>query len=98
MNLIQVDPLMLDGVASKMEESNRHFLEQSTTLLQTVETMQSSWSGKDNLSFTASIFKYEPIFKQLYMLCSSYIDFLRQSSANYRSMQEEIASQASQLK
>lgn len=97
MKTIYVESEELDATASKMEDANNSYQHNCNLLFQTVESLKNSWQGKDNIAFSMQIQKYESDFKELSILCTQYIEFLRHSAAAYREMQEDLAAQASHL-
>lgn len=97
MRTIQVDPAQIDACAARMEASNQEYLQCVTKLFATVDMMQRAWSGKDNLAFTAEIQKFEGDFRQMSLLCSYYVDFLRSSSRAYQDTQDELTVQANRI-
>lgn len=97
MRQIKVDPQQLEACASRMDEQNQDYQRTYAALFSAVETMKSSWQGKDNMAFSNQIEKFEGDFRELSVLCSQYAEFLRSSARAYREMQNDLASQASHL-
>ena len=52
---------------------------------------------RDNLAFTTKLSALQSDFKQLSILCTEYIEFLRNSARSYRNTQDELTSQAGML-
>jgi WXG100 family type VII secretion target len=97
MKKILVDSEQLDVAANRMEEENENYMRNTESLFDAVDTMASAWQGKDNAAFTTRISGYEQDCRQLSLLCTSYIEFLRNSARAYRETQDELTSQAAHL-
>ena len=97
MRKIFVEPEQILSCAARMENTNQDYLREINEFFTVVENMATSWQGKDNLTFTNRISKFDGDFKQLSLLCTQYIEFLRNSSHAYREVQDELVNQASQL-
>ena len=97
MRKITVEPDQLDSAASRMEDENESYMRSTDELFSTVDTMSAAWQGKDNMAFTSKISGYHADCRQLSLLCTQYIEFLRSSSRAYRETQDELESQASHL-
>ena len=93
MRKITVEPMQLEACAMRMEERNSSYLKNVATLFSAVDAMNAGWQGKDNLAFTTK----QSDFKQLSILCTEYIEFLRNSARSYRNTQDELTSQAGML-
>ncbi|MCI5723658.1 MAG: WXG100 family type VII secretion target [Erysipelotrichaceae bacterium] len=97
MRKITVEPMQVDACAMRMEEKNTSYLRNVNELFSAVDAMNVAWKGKDNQAFITKITALQSDFKQVSILCSEYIEFLRNSARSYRNTQEEIASQAQML-
>ncbi|MDO5110023.1 MAG: WXG100 family type VII secretion target [Erysipelotrichaceae bacterium] len=97
MKKIMVDYESLDSAASRMEEENNQYMRNTEELMATVENLSASWQGKETSEFAAKVANYHADCRQLSMLCTQYIEFLRNSSRAYRETQDELAAQASHL-
>ncbi len=92
MRKISVEVEQLESCAARMEEKNQDYLSHCNALFACVETMQNVWKGQDNTAFTNRISAYESDFRQLHMLASQYVDFLRNAARSYRNTQQELTS------
>ena len=97
MRTISVEPGQLESCAARMEDKNQDYLRCMQDLFAAVDMMSSAWKGKDNMTFTSQIERFETDFRQLSILCSQYSDFLRNSARAYRDTQDELTSQANAL-
>lgn len=97
MRTITVEPSTLESCAARMEEENQDYQSAYRQLFEAVDTMKAAWQGKDNTAFSNQIYKFESDFKEIFLLCSQYSEFLRNSARAYREMQDDLASQASRL-
>ena len=97
MKKITVDYDSLDSAAARMEEENNQYMRNTEELMSTVENLSASWQGRETSEFAAKVSNYHADCRQLSMLCTQYIEFLRNSSRAYRETQEELASQAARL-
>ncbi|MDO4415266.1 MAG: WXG100 family type VII secretion target [Erysipelotrichaceae bacterium] len=97
MRKITVEADQLDACAVRMEEENQNYMRNTEELFNAVDTMSAAWQGKENAAFTSKIGSYHSDCRQLSLLCTQYIEFLRNSSRAYRETQDELTSQASHL-
>ena len=97
MRKITVEPMQLEACAMRMEARNTSYLKNVATLFSAVDAMNAGWQGKDNLAFTTKLSSLQSDFKQLSILCTEYIEFLRNSARSYRNTQDELTSQAGML-
>ena len=97
MRKITVEPDQIDACAIRMEDQNQNYMRNTEELFNAVEAMSAAWQGKENTAFTTKISGYHSDCRQLSLLCTQYIEFLRSSSRAYRETQDELTSQASHL-
>lgn len=97
MRKIAVELEQLEVCAARMEEKNQDYLMHCNALFASIEAMQNAWKGADNTAFTNQICSYESDFRQLSVLASQYVDFLRNAANSYRNTQQELASVANGL-
>jgi WXG100 family type VII secretion target len=97
MRKITVEPEQLESCALRMETRNQDYTAGCASLFSAVDSMGSSWRGKDNAAFVSQISKYQTDFRQMSVLCTQYSDFLRNSARAYRDTQDELTSQAGYL-
>ncbi len=97
MKRILVEPEQLEACASRMDQQNQNYQKSYAQLFNAVDTMQSAWTGRDNIAFSSRIRKFESDFRQMSVLCAQYSEFLRTSARAYRQTQDELTSQASRL-
>lgn len=97
MRRIIVDPAVLEATASKMELLNSEYHQTVSALYEGVDLLAQSWQGKDNLAFTSQIKGFDQDLREIYALCTQYIEFLRASARGYRNTQSELAAQANAL-
>ena len=94
---IQVEPQQIEQSANRIEEQCIAYEKAYRELYQCVETMQSVWKGKDNLAFATQIEGFQGDFLMMLRLLRQYIEFLRNSAASYRSVQEDRVAKARAL-
>jgi WXG100 family type VII secretion target len=97
MRSIAVEPEQLEASAARIEEHNQDYSRAYAQLFDAVDTMKAGWQGKDNTAFSTQISKFQTDFREMSVLCSQYVEFLRNSAKSYRQMQEDLASQAANL-
>lgn len=97
MRHIMVEPAVLENSAALMEQLNAEYHQTVSLLYEDVDLLSQSWQGKDNLAFTSQIKGFDQELRQIYALCSQYIEFLRTSARAYRDTQNELVSQANAL-
>ena len=97
MRSITVEPELLDASAARIEDSNQDYVRAYTALFEAVDTMKSAWQGKDNTAFSNQISKFQTDFREMSVLCGQYAEFLRNSAKSYRSVQDDLTSQANAL-
>ncbi len=98
MRNITVEPFVLEQTASIMEQLNAEYHQNVSALFEGVDLLAQSWQGKDNLAFTSQIKGFDQQMRQIYSLCTQYIEFLRTSARAYRDTQNELISQANALR
>ncbi len=97
MRSIAVEPEQLEASASRIDDSNQEYIRAYTNLFEAVDTMKSGWQGKDNTAFSNQISKFQSDFREMSVLCGQYAEFLRNSAKSYRSVQDDLTSQANAL-
>ncbi len=97
MRHITVEPAVLESSAMMMEQLNAEYHQNVSALFEGVDLLSQSWQGKDNLAFTSQIKGFDQDMRQIYALCTQYIEFLRTSARAYRDTQNELVSQVSSL-
>ncbi len=97
MRKITVEADQLVACAGRMEEENQNYMRNTEELFNAVDAMGAAWHGKENTAFTNKISGYHSDCRQLSLLCTQYIEFLRNSARAYCETQDELASQASHL-
>ena len=97
MRHITVEPAVLENSAMMMEQLNAEYHQMVSALFEGVDLLSQSWQGKDNLAFTSQIKGFDQDMRQIYALCTQYIEFLRTSARAYRGTQNELVSQVSSL-
>ena len=97
MRKISVESDQLIACAGRMEEENQNYMRNTVELFNAVDAMGAAWQGKENTAFTNKISGYHSDCRQLSLLCTQYIEFLRNSARAYCETQDELASQASHL-
>ena len=97
MRHITVEPAVLENSAMMMEQLNAEYHQMVSALFEGVDLLSQSWQGKDNLAFTSQIKGFDQDMRQIYALCTQYIEFLRTSARAYRDTQNELVSQVSSL-
>ncbi|MBE6108090.1 MAG: WXG100 family type VII secretion target [Erysipelotrichaceae bacterium] len=98
MRNITVEPYVLEQTAAMMEQLNTEYHQNVSFLFEGVDLLAQSWQGKDNLAFTSQIKGFDQQMRQIYALCTQYIEFLRTSARAYRDTQNELISQANALR
>lgn len=97
MRSIAVEPEQLESCAARIDESNQDYTRAYSQLFEAVDTMKAAWQGKDNTAFSNQIAKFQSDFREMSVLCGQYAEFLRSSAKSYRSVQDDLASQAGAL-
>ena len=97
MRTIIVEPALLENAASLMEQLNTEYHQNVSALYEGVDLLAESWQGKDNLAFTSQIKGFDQELREIYALCTQYIEFLRASARAYRDTQSELVAQVSAL-
>lgn len=97
MRKIIVDPSKLEISSNKISNDAQEYQKLFTQLFEEVNILKNAWDGKDNIAFTDQIKGYEDDFKQIYILCEQYSEFLKASAKAYRETQDELASQVKRL-
>ena len=97
MRRITVDPAVLESTASKMELLNNDYHQTVSALYEGIDVLSQSWQGKDNLAFTSQVKGFDQDLREIYALCTQYIEFLRASSRGYRQTQDELTAKANAL-
>ncbi len=97
MRHITVEPAVLENSAMMMEQLNAEYHQMVSALFEGVDLLSQNWQGKDNLAFTSQIKGFDQDMRQIYALCTQYIEFLRTSARAYRDTQNELVSQVSSL-
>lgn len=97
MRTINVDYNMLLQSASYIEELNNEYKRLYTQLNTDVDTLSSTWNGKDNIAFTNQIKGFNDDFNQMNLLLTQYVTFLKNSAESYRQTQEELVNHVQRL-
>ena len=97
MKKIIVDPSILDKIATKIIQEANEYQRAFKQLFEEVNLLGNSWQGKDNIAFTNQIKGFEDDFRQIFILCEQYSDFLKTSARAYRETQDELLNQAKRL-
>ncbi len=94
---IIVETTQLDTAAGKVEELATNYFEEYTKLYELVTELQNAWAGADNTAYTNQINEFKDDFQRMKNLMDDYAQFLRETAAKYRSVQEEIKTGAQKL-
>ena len=97
MRQIFVEPERLEQIAGKIEQAGDDYKRLYQSLLAEVDKLSLAWSGKDNRAFVEQIEAYGNDFRQMAVIISQYVEFLRNSSRAYRETQDELYAQAQKL-
>ena len=94
---IVVDPVKLNTTANTIEGYAGEYKKTYEQLLNEVDAMASSWSGTDNVSYTAQIKGFTDSFQNMYNLMNEYVTFLRNSATAYTTAQTNVEQAAKKL-
>ncbi len=98
MKKIYVEQERLINCANNVDDLNMEFQRLKGTLLEKVETLSSSWSGKDNQAFVSEITEYGTVMNSMSTIMNQYADFLRNSANAYQRTQEEVYNEALKIR
>jgi Uncharacterized protein conserved in bacteria len=90
MNIIQVEPSILETTANKMELKNNNYQATYQQLIQAVDQTSAFWTGKDQIAYVNEIMEFENKLLKLNILLNEYSDFLKKSARAYRLTQDSI--------
>lgn len=94
---IVVETSQLDSAAGRVEDLANTYKTNYTGLFSTVQALQSSWSGTDNIAFTNQIEGFRDDFQRMEQLMRDYAAYLRKTATTYRDTQNSIAQSAKSL-
>lgn len=94
---IIVETAQLDTAAGKVEELSKNYFDEYTKLYGLITELQNAWAGTDNTAYTNQINEFKDDFQRMKSLMDDYAQFLRETAAKYRAVQEEIKSGAQKL-
>lgn len=97
MRNINVDYNMLMQSSSYIEELNNEYKRLFTQLNTDVDTLSTTWNGKDNVAFTNQIKGFNDDFNQVNLLLTQYATFLKNSAQSYKQTQEELVNHVQRL-
>ena len=97
MKKIIVDPYVLENSSTKIEQLTQEFNVAVSQLYDSVDTLSTTWIGKDNIAFNNQIRGFNEDFKKLYLMCLQYSDFLKASAYAYKDTQNEVCAMAHKL-
>ena len=98
MRTIFVEPERLDSIANNIQDANQEYDRTYQAIYEQVDKMSLSWKGKDNVAFTNQIRSFENDLRQISIIMRQYADFLHNTARAYRETQDELTTQANQLK
>ena len=98
MRTIFVEPERLDSIANNIQDANQEYDRTYQAIYEQVDKMSMSWKGKDNVAFTNQIRTFENDLRQISIIMRQYADFLHNTARAYRETQDELTTQANQLK
>ena len=94
---IVVETARLDQTAARVEELAGTYNSTYMKLFQTVQEMQSAWSGEDNVAFTNQIEGFRDDFQRMEQLMKDYAAYIRKVAASYRDTQDSVTASAKTL-
>ena len=97
MKKIIVDPYVLETSSIKIEQLTQDFNIAVSQLYDSVDTLATTWIGKDNMAFNDQIKGFNDDFKKLHLMCLQYSDFLKTSAYAYKDTQNEVCAMAYKL-
>ncbi len=98
MRKISVEPQQVLKVAERVDASNDDYQRLYRDLYAKVDLLAGVWKGKDNVAFVEEIRSYESNFQRISIIMRQYSDFLRRSISAYEGTQNELYTQARQLR
>ena len=88
---------MLIQSANYIDELNDEYKRLFTQLNTDVDTLSTTWNGKDNIAFTNQIKGFNDDFNQTNLLLTQYSSFLKNSAQSYKQTQEELVNHVQRL-
>lgn len=98
MNIISVEVERLLSSSRVIEEKNEELKRLTNELYQKVDSLQTVWTGKDNIAFSNKIKEFQNFINGLSLVLNQYSDFLRNSANGYNQTQEEVYSEVMRLR
>jgi WXG100 family type VII secretion target len=94
---IKVTPEELRSAAQKIESLSADYETQYNSLYREMDSMESAWQGKDNVSYIEQIRGFKDDFENMKSLMDQYATFLRNSAKAYDDTQNAITEEATKL-
>ena len=94
---IVVDTSRLDAAANKVDQLADSYESEYGALYNSVQELQSAYSGEDNVAFTNQIEGFRDDFARMTKLMREYSQFLRKTANTYRETRAAIAGKAKTL-
>lgn len=87
----------MHNIAVNVQKSAEEYVNSINKIYEIVQNLQSSWQGRDNVSFAEKVFSYEEDLKNLGKALENYALFLNEAARTLNTTQDEIASSAGRL-
>ena len=94
---IEVTPEQLEAAAKEIVGLAEDYETQYKLLYAEMDNMESTWQGKDNVSYIQQIKPFKDHLQRMKKLMDDYATFLRTSAKAYRDTQQNIHDQAKKL-
>lgn len=89
-NSISIDPQGLKNLSAKIENDANQYLAKIKAVYSIVESVKSSWAGKDCNEYINKVNSYRTNIEELGNVLKSYASFLAEVAKNYNNAQNAI--------
>ena len=95
--VLKASPEQIRGAGKKLVSDAESYLNSVRQLYETVDNLQASWQGADNVKFATTVNGYKENITALGQVIGNYGVFLQETANSLEKLQAEIAQQAANL-
>ena len=95
--VLKASPEEIRNAGKSLVGNAEAYMASVNSLYTTVDNLQQSWKGKDNLEFAGTVNGYKENINALGQVIGNYGVFLQETANSLEKLQAEIAQQASNL-
>jgi WXG100 family type VII secretion target len=95
--VLKASPEQIRGAGKQLVGDAERYLNSVHQLYETVDNLQASWQGADNVKFATTVNGYKENITALGQVIGNYGVFLQETANSLEKLQAEIAQQAANL-